>query len=327
MINIGILGTGHMAQKMTHTMQVMRMGGYREFEVSAVASRNMEKAKEFGRRYGISGVYGSYEDMIGDPDIDLVYISTPQSCHYADSCACLRGGKSILCEKPMAVSLKQVMEIFELARKKDLFAAEAMWTRYMPIRQVISDTVWSGKIGMPRFLTASLCYSVAYKERLMDPKLAGGALLEVGVYPLNFSDMVFGGSDLVSAFGLKDHQGLDMQETFTLTHGNGGISVLSSGIISTSARYGSIGCEEGYIRVDNINNPSKVEVYNLNHQLKEIFYAPSQISGLEYEVREAVECIKSRKRETVSMPQEDTIRMMALLDKIRVQLNISYPCE
>lgn len=161
----------------------------------------------------------------------------------------------------------------------------------------------------------------------MDPKLSGGALLEVGVYPLNFSDMVFGSSKLVSAFGIKDHQGLDMQETFTLTHENGVISVLSSGIISTSARCGNIGCEDGYVQIDNINNPSKVEVYNLNHQLKEIFYAPGQITGLEYEVKEAVECIKSNRRESQSMPQKDTIRMMALLDEIRAQLKISYPCE
>lgn len=327
MLKIGIMGTGHMAQKMAVTVQKMRLSGYREVILSAVSSREKEKAEKFAARFEIPNAYGSYERMLSGSETELAYVATPLACHDFHVRMCLENGKHVLCEKPMAVSQAQAERMFALAEERRLFAAEAMWTRYMPMRRIIRDAVWSGKAGEPVSLSASLCYSVSHKKRLMDMSLAGGALMEVGVYPLHFSDMVFGQPKVRAVVPQQEGGGPDLLEAFILQHEGGQLSVLSSGIACTQGRTGTVGCRAGYYLADNINNPMKLEVYDSSHRCREVLKAPPQITGLEYEVMEAADAINRQKTEPASMSHADTLRMLGVLDIIRQKMNLKYPCE
>ncbi len=177
-MKIGILGAGSIAHSMAKT--VSRMEGT---ELYAVASRSIGKAEDFARQYQIPKAYGSYQEMAEDPAVDLVYVATPHSHHYAHVRLCLEHGRNVLCEKAFMVNSSQAREVVRLAREKRLLLAEAIWTRYMPSRALIREAVDSGIIGEVTSLTANLGYVVKHKERLIRSDLGGGALLDLGVYP------------------------------------------------------------------------------------------------------------------------------------------------
>ena len=187
MLKVGILGAGGIACAMAKTISQMPSAC-----CFAVASRDLEKARKFAEKWGIKKAYGSYEEMLSDPGVDLVYVATPHSHHYPHVRLCLEHGKHVLCEKAFTVNAAQARELFRIAKDKRLLLTEAMWTRYLPMRGTINEVLRSGIVGKPWLLTANLGYMISDVERLKEPSLAGGALLDVGVYPLNFAAMVFG---------------------------------------------------------------------------------------------------------------------------------------
>lgn len=184
---IGIIGCGWIAEKMAITLQ-----GMKGVEAYAIASRDLSKAKPFAERWNFTRAYGSYEEMLDDECVDLVYIATPHSHHYTHTRLSLLKGKPVLCEKAFTANAKEAEELIQLAKEKNLFLTEAIWTRYMPLSLTISELVNKGVIGNPKLLTANLCYPNFHKERMHKPELAGGALLDLGVYTLNFAAMIFG---------------------------------------------------------------------------------------------------------------------------------------
>ncbi len=186
MIKMAILGAGTIANKMAATITEMST-----VEAYAVAARDEDRAIAFAKEYHIAKAFGSYESMLADDAIDLVYIAVPHSHHHKVMKMCLEAGKHILCEKPFTVNANQAIEILELAKEKKLLVAEAMWTRYMPSRKIIDDIIASGIIGEVQSLTANLGYQLLDVKRIWDINLAGGALLDVGCYLLHFAKMVF----------------------------------------------------------------------------------------------------------------------------------------
>ena len=186
-MKIGILGAGGIAVQMAKTV-----AGMKDVENYAVAARSFERAQAFAEKYGFSKAYGSYEEMLADPQVDLVYIATPHSHHYLHAKMCLEAGKNVLCEKAFTVNADQARKLFALAKEKDLLITEAIWTRYMPSRKMIDDIISSGVIGEVTAVTANLNYAISEVERIRKPELAGGALLDVGVYTINFASMVLG---------------------------------------------------------------------------------------------------------------------------------------
>ena len=186
-MKIGILGAGRIAVILAETMNKMP-----EVECYGVASRDLEKAKVFAKEHGFQYAFGSYEDMLADPEVKLIYIATPHSHHYRHIKMCLDAGKHVLCEKSFTVNEKQAAEVFRMAKEKKLLLTEAIWTRYMPSRKIIDDLLAEKVIGDVRKMTANLNYPLLEKERIVKPELAGGALLDVGIYPLNFAYMHFG---------------------------------------------------------------------------------------------------------------------------------------
>lgn len=199
MLRFGILGAGKIAAVMAHTVNGMIAAGNRELELYAVASRDAARAERFAGEHGVSRSFGSYEAMLADTALDLVYVATPHSHHAAHIRLCLEAGKHVLCEKAFTVNEAQAAELFELAKAKGLLLTEAIWTRYMPSRRLIDGLLAEGLIGKPCMLSANLCYPIIQNERIRKPELAGGALLDVGVYTLNFAFMHFGAPERIES--------------------------------------------------------------------------------------------------------------------------------
>lgn len=322
-MKVGFLGTGRIATTLAKTFAQVE-----GVECYAVASRTLEKAETFAKEHGFQKAYGSYRELAADPDVELVYIATPHSNHYADMKLCIEHKKPVLCEKAFTMNSGQAKEIAELAKKNGVFVTEAIWTRYMPSRKIINEVLKSGVIGKAFTLTANLSYVIADKPRIVAPELAGGALLDVGVYGLNFAFMHFGTEieRIESSVQFTD-TGVDGQETITLFYKDGRMAVLTHGIYARSDRKGIIYGDKGYMVVENINNPQSVSVFDTEDKLIKKIDIPEQISGYEYQIIESMEAIQNHKIESESMPLADTVYVMKIMDGIRKQWGLVYPQE
>ncbi len=321
-MRVGIIGAGRIAVIMAETLRKMR-----GVEAYAIASRSLEKAQAFAFEHGMTKAYGSYEEMLQDKKLDLVYIATPHTLHLTHAKLCIDYGKPVLVEKPFCVNAAQAQELLDYAKEKGVFITEAIWVRYLPMYETIKQTLDSGIIGKPKLLTANLGYEMTEKERLVDPKLAGGALLDVGIYPLNFAYMLFGNDiDKIEASAvLKD--GIDTQDSMTLTYKDGRMAVLNSSMVAVSDRLGIIQGTKGYMVIENINNYQSMTVYDADY--KKILYrkCPKQISGYEYEVLACRDALKKKALSCEAMPHEEIMRLMHAMDEIREKIGLAYPCE
>lgn len=322
-MNIAILGAGSIAAVLAETMNKMK-----DISLYAVASRDINKAEAFAKKYGVKKAYGSYEDMLKDERVELVYIATPHSHHYEHMMLSIDYGKHVLCEKAFTVNAKQTEDIINKANERGVYVAEAIWTRYMPSRLIIDDLLDSGIIGNVKTLTANLSYVIDKKERLIRPELAGGALLDVGIYCLNFMIMHFGKDiDRIETSVYMTDTGVDGQESISVFYKNGRMAVLNAGIYARSDRHGIFYGDKGYIVVDNINNPRRIEVYDTSDEIITHIECPEQISGYEYEIEEAVKSINEGRKESISMPLSETVYMMEMMDNIRNKWGLKYPQE
>lgn len=322
-LNFAILGAGNIANAMAKT--ITRMDSVAPY---AVASREFSRAQNFAEAYGFQKAYGSYREMIEDPEVDLVYIATPHSHHREQMTLCLEGGKHVLCEKAFTKTAGEAREVLALAKEKKLLVTEAIWPRYMPMAKTINAYLASGKIGRIHSLTCNLGYPVAHVERVKDPALAGGALLDVGIYPLTFASIVMG-DDIreISSAAVMNENGVDVQGSIALTYTDGRAASLFFTVLSPTDRTGAIYGDTGYVLIDNINNFQSLRAYNKDHQLIEEILCPPQITGYEYEVQAAVDAICAGELECRDMPHDETIRMMERMDKLRHSWGLWYPGE
>lgn len=322
-MKIGILGTGNIAHKVAQTLTELE-----QIECWAAASRTREKADRFAGQYGFEKAYGSYEELLSDPEVELVYVATPHSHHYENMMRCMEHGKPVICEKAFTVNSRQAKEVMACSEKHHIFAAEAIWTRYMPSRAIIQKVLDSGVIGEVYALTANLFYAVSRKERIVRPELAGGALLDVGVYGINFALMHFGSEiDRIESSVQMTGTGVDAMENISIFYKDGRMAAVTAGIYSRSDRQGIFYGEKGYIVVENINNPQSVSVYDDADRLIERIGVPQQISGYEYEFEECVKAIRAGRTQSWSMPLSETVRVMEIMDSIRGQWGLVYPQE
>lgn len=326
-MNFGILGAGSIAGTMAQTVRMLAESGCKDITLYAVAARDLPRAQAFAAQYGVQKAFGSYEEMLADPALDLVYIATPHSHHYQHIKLCAAHGKHVLCEKAFTVNARQAEEALRYAEAQGVLVTEAIWTRYQPMRQMIRHVLDEGLIGTPGLITANLCYPVSDRSRIVDPALAGGALLDVGVYTLNFAEMVFGPADEAQASCTKNERGVDMTDQIVLTWKDGRAAHLTAGVTVASDRNGCIYGDRGYLVVENINNPQSISVYDADHRLIRQLSCPAQLTGYEYEVLEAAQCIREGKLECPSMPHRETVHIMELMDRLRAQMGVAYPCE
>lgn len=323
-MKVAILGAGNIARSMAAAVK-----GLGDLVTAyAVASRDLAKAEAFAREWGFQKAYGSYEEMAEDPEVDLVYVATPHSHHYAHAKLCIERGKAVLCEKAFTMNASQARELAALAREKGVLLAEAIWTRYMPSRKMIDDLVAGGAVGKVTSLQANLGYVLDHVERMRRPELAGGALLDLGVYPINFASMVFGTRvKRVTATCVKLDTGVDAQDSITLEYEDGRMAYLYATMLAQSDREGVINGDKGYIEVQNINNCEEIRVFDLDRKMTARYEVPAQINGYEYEVLACRDALARGALECPQMPLDETIRIMELMDEIRAGFGIVYPGE
>lgn len=322
-MKFAILAAGNIANSMAEAVT-----GIEKIERYAVACRELERAQAFAEKWGFEKAYGSYEEMLADPQVELVYVASPHSHHYEHAKMCLEHGKHVLVEKAFTVNAHQAQELIHMAEEKRLLLTEAIWTRYMPSRKMIDDLVESGVIGKVTSLTANLGYVLPHIERMQKPELAGGALLDLGVYPINFALMVFHGEvEKVTSEAVMSSLGVDWMNSITLTFEEGRMAVLHSNMLAQTDRQGVINGDQGYIEVQNINNCEEIRVFDLDRRLTARYSVPEQINGYEYEVLSCIKAIEERRTECPEMPHSETLRVMKLMDGIRREWGMKYPCE
>lgn len=323
MFRIGIIGAGWIAEKMAEAI-----APFQDMCIYAISSRSIDKARSFAARWKVEKAYGSYEEMVSDPAVDLVYIATPHSHHFDHAMLAVNHGKPVLVEKAFTANARQAEDLINAAKAKGVFITEAIWTRYMPLSHKIKEIMDSGIIGEPRVLTATLCYMMEDKERIVRADLCGGALLDLGVYTLNFARMYFG-TDIVKTV-TNCHlgpTGMDMHESISLSFADGRMANLQAGALCLNDRQGIISGTEGYIRVDNINCPEVVEVYR-NYELVQRFTKDeNMINGYEYQVLEARSIIEAGLTESPMMPHQETISIMRQMDDLRKEWGVIYPMD
>ena len=329
MTNIAILGCGKIAYSMAKTLRMMRDQG-EPVCLYAAASRDWARAQAFAESEGFARAYGSYEELVRDPNVQLVYIATPHSHHAEHMKLCIEHGKPVLCEKAFTANAAQAREVLALAREKNVLVAEAIWTRYMPSRRIIWEIICSGMLGEMRVLTANLHYYIENIRRIREPELAGGALLDVGVYPLNFACMFFGTdfSRIESSVQLME-TGVDRQESFSFYYPDGRAAHMHAGTACRSDRQCMISGTKGYLTVDNVNNPARITVYleSENFEVPHNMPVPAQLTGYEYQVRACLKALEEGTIECPEMPHAESIRVMEICDHLRMQWGVKYPFE
>lgn len=326
MINfkVGILGAGKIAGTIADTLQALDA-----FEAYAVASRNQQKADAFGAEHGIEKCYGSYEALIADPDVELIYIATPHPHHAEQAKLCLRARKPVLVEKAFSYNAATAEEVLKLSEETGVFCGEAMWIRFMPMYRILAEYIQKGAIGRVHNITCSLGYDLRQKERLTKPELAGGALLDLGVYPINLISMIYGSEPpLIASTCAKLDTGVDAQEVLQITYKGGRTANALVTMMYQPDNNAKIYGDRGYIEIDNINCPETFRIYTGDHKLVVETKKPDkQTTGYEFEFMSARDAIITGNTECPEMPHAETLRIMQMCDNLRKTWKIDFPMD
>ena len=322
-LRVGIVGAGWIAEKAAVTLS-----GMDRCEAYAIASRTEDKAQAFARKWNMPKAYGSYDALLADPQVDLVYVATPHSHHYDVTRRALLFGKPCLVEKAFMANHREAKEILDLACQRRVFVAEAIWTRYQPAVGMVRQLIAEGHIGQPTLITATLGYSMGRKERIFRPDLCGGALLDLGVYALNFVRM-FTDADIVTCDGhcVKTDTGMDLTNAITIVLSDGLLASVQSSAACVGDNTGVIAGPGGNIIIDNINNPQTITLNGPDRQYVRTLRVPQQITGYEYQFEACRQALADGLLEPREMPHRETLYIMQLMDQLRQQWDVRYPMD
>ena len=299
--------------------------------VVAVGSRSLERAQEFAGRHGIERAHGSYADLVADPDVDAVYVASPHSEHHEHALLALRAGKPVLVEKAFTRSLREADEVLETASAAGLLAAEAMWSRYLPHYDVIRRTVEAGTLGEVVLVDADHAQLLwpDGPARLSQPELAGGALLDLGVYPVSFADHVLGGLDGVTAHGTLTDLGVDATTTIDARGPGGALARLWCSMAAATACPARVVGTRARLEVQGrfYNVQSRVRLIGPDESVLDEFVPPVATHGFRFEAAEVARALAEGRLETWSMPWAATRRVMGAMDEVRRQVGVVYPGE
>jgi predicted dehydrogenase len=318
----GILGTGGIARKFAEALSLLP-----DAQLVSVGSRTQAAAEEFGNTWKISRRYGSYKELAADPETDVVYVATIHPLHYENCLDCLRAGKAVLCEKPFTINAAQAVEVIALARQKKLFLMEAMWTRYFPVFGKVRELLAAKAVGEIRLLQADFAFRPAYdpKGRLYNRELGGGALMDIGIYPVSLASMAFGESPRrILSSAVMGRTGVDEGAAVIFEYPGGRQASLTFSFQYASPLEANIIGTDGRIRIETPWwYPSKL---TLKRNIQEdIFSLPYLGNGYAHEAVEVMECLRAGRTESERMPLEETLRIMQTLDAIRSDWGLKYP--
>ena len=323
-IRIGVMGTGRIVGRW---MRDIAEAG--NAAVTAIASRDEERARQVARRYGIGRAYGSYEAMLADDVCDAVYIATPHTMHRDCALLAMRAGKHVLCEKPIAPNAAQFREMMTCARERGVLLMEAMWTRFFPTTREVRQLVRSGAIGEARMIQADFSSLTPFETqtRMFDPAQAGGALLDIGCYGLHYAmDMYGAAPEQVSGTAVLGQSGVDEQAVLALRFPGGRMASVACGLRVGLPDTARIHGTQGSIEVPGFWHPTG---YILTRDGKtEHIPAPACLpEGFAYEVRHFCECIKKGMTESPVIPHADSLAALEAMDAFRAQIGLRYPFE
>ena len=322
-LNMGIIGTGYMAGVMAETIRYVP-----QVRAYAVASRNADRAYEFGKNNNFKMAYGSYVELTEDKNVDLIYIATPVTEHYEHIRMCIEHGKPVICEKPFALSAKEAEELFLLAAERNVFITDGMRLRFLPFRKQILEVMHSGAIGTPVMLSAHLAFPIAGTSRVVNPMLGGGALMEVGIYLLAAAAMLFGDSiKSIRSSCVYTKEGLDKQDCVTIEYEDGRMSVLSFTIEGAGESRCVVTGTTGYMVIDNITGLGQCTVYDAAGTQVAVYKRPRQKTGYEYVLKASAEAVREGRTACEEAPYGQTLSILHMTDHIRRQLGIVYPKE
>ena len=320
--NWGILGAGSIAQKFASDLALLPHAN-----LVAIGSRSQQRADDFASQFNVNKAYGSYEAFVSDPDIEIVYIASRHVGHYPDTLLCLNHGKPVLCEKPVAMNRAQFEKMVSLAKENRLFFMEALWTRFLPSFIKCKEIVESGAIGEVRLIEADFCFHPPYhpEGRLFNPRLGGGALLDVGIYPLFFAFELGSAVTDLKASATLDKNGIDTCCSMLLSHEKGEQSVLTSTIDSNGRVEALVHGTEGTVRLNKWwHTPTSIDLLLDNKEVEHLsFDEPG--NGYQYEADEVMSCLKKGKQESERWSWEKSRKLIATLDRIREITGIKYP--
>jgi predicted dehydrogenase len=319
----GVIGPGAIATGFADAMQMVDGG-----RIVAVASRSAERADAFADRFDIPARYGDYAALAEDPEVDVVYVATPQSRHMDDTLALLQAGKHVLCEKPFALDAAQAQRMVDEARRHGLFLMEAIWSRYLPAYRSLVEVVGSGRIGEPLLVEADFGFRrpADPEHRLFRLELGGGGLLDLGIYPLQLCTLLLGPVEHVSAEGVIGDTGVDEHVAAVLRHTDGGLGVIKSALRVNMTCTARVSGSEGIVSIPAMMHcPNSITVMS-SDGVEEID-ASYEGNGLRFEIEEVQRCLAEGETESPTMPLHETIAMASTLDDIRAQIGLVYPGE
>lgn len=317
----GILATGKIARSFARDLALLP-----EAQIAAVGSRRLAAAEEFAAEYDVAAAYGSYEELVCDPMVDVVYVATPHALHKQNVLMAFDAGKPVLCEKALTLNARDAAELVAVAREKKLFFMEAMWMRCNPVIRRLQQLTAGGHLGRIQQVRADLGSFVDLPDtdRMLAPELGGGALLDMGVYALTFAHLFLGEPDQVQAVATLAPSGIDLNISLSLGYDSGAVASLSSTMTAWSPRTASIATERGRVDlVEPFHQPTSATWVSdgKTQQITENVIG----TGLAGEALEVIRCLRNGETESPLVPLDETVALMALMDRIRQKIGVSYP--
>ncbi|MEU6588552.1 Gfo/Idh/MocA family oxidoreductase [Streptomyces sp. NPDC046881] len=321
----GILATGGIAAAFAADLVDLP-----DAEIVAVASRRREPAEAFAERFGVARAYGDWESLAGDPDIDVVYVATPHSAHRAAAGLCLAAGRNVLCEKPFTLNLREAEELVALAREHDRFLMEAMWMYCNPLVRRLKELVDDGAVGDVRTVQADFGLAGPFPpaHRLRDPALGGGALLDLGVYPVSFAQLLLGEPDGIAARAVLSEEGVDLQTGALLSWDSGALASVHCSIVGGTGVTASVTGTRGRIDVPaGFFHPDRFVLHRDGRDPEEFAADPADgpRTSLRHEAEEVMRALRAGEKESPLVPLEGTLAVMRTLDAVRERIGVRYP--
>lgn len=318
----GIIGPGKIAKKLAEAIE-----GTEGSELYAVASRSLDRARAFSENFHVQKVYGSYEELVEDPAVDVVYIANLKTQHFEAAKLALNKEKAVLLEKPMTINAEQAEELITIARNKNVFLMEAMWMRYNPNINKLKELINEGSIGQVKKIEADFSFECEPDSTLRLPEFGGGALLDLGIYPISFANWIMGRfPDSITSKCRLTSTGVDGVDTVTFQWRTGERADLSFGIDSLGTMSAKVTGTDGYIEIYPLFHSAQVICLNNSQGVKEISI-PFRINGYEYEVEEVMRCLDMGLKESPIMQLNETLETMKLMDGLRSQWGVVFPCN
>jgi predicted dehydrogenase len=322
----GILAPGGIARAFAAALRA-RTGQH----LQAVGSRSLPRAEDFAHEFGVSTAYGSYAEVVSDPEVDIVYVASPHSEHRAQALLAIEAGKPVLVEKAFARNATEAASVVAAARARGVFAMEAMWTRFLPQVDVVRQCLDQGLLG--EVLTVMADHGQRLypggPQRLSDPALAGGALLDLGIYPVSFAHLVLGDFESVTATGQLTELGVDAQDAITVTTAAGGMGVLGTTMLVKTPTTASLCGTRGRLEIDGDFYGSHAVVRLVASDGSELdrFEPRDPTHGLHFQAAEVARRIDAGELESPLMPLDETVAIMTALDQVRAQVGVRFPGE